>query len=224
VDDVKDKDAKASDAAPWPDSLAAAEATLQDPVLTDGERATAPAETPASAEPDSGEEAVSEWAQLQDRYLRLLAEFDNYKKRTAREHQVRVQSAHADVLLELLDVVDNFDRALAVEHEDSTYAQGVALMYDQLQALLARRGVVAMASEREKFDPRLHEALLHLPSDLVPAGFVCRELRKGYSHHGRTLRPAQVAVSSGPGSGGTTGVESEDSKPQNEIESGVQDE
>lgn len=144
-----------------------------------------------------------EWEALQERHLRLAAEFENFRKRTARDAQDRARSTQADLLLDLLEIADNFERALAVDHEDSSYARGVALIRDQLESLLARRGVERMQVTGEKFDPELHEALLSMSSE-VPAGYVCRELRGGYLFHGRTLRPAQVAVSSGPDEGSNT--------------------
>jgi molecular chaperone GrpE len=141
-----------------------------------------------------------------DRYLRLAAEFENYKKRTAREWRERVQSASAEVLLELLDVVDNFERALGSEQEDSPRFRGLLLIQEQLSALLARRGVEPFTVTGTAFDPERHEALVSLPSE-IPAGYVCQELRRGYTQFGRLLRPAQVAVSTGTAD---SGVETED--------------
>ena len=159
--------------------------------------------------PDTQEDAVpaleseapsdpwqEEWQALQDRHLRLAAEFENYKKRTARGEQDRARTAQADLLADLLEIADNFERALAAEHDDSPYARGVALIRDQLESFLVRRGVEKMQVVGRKFDPELHEALLTMSSE-VPSGHVCQELRSGYLLGGRTLRPAQVAVSSG---------------------------
>ena len=140
----------------------------------------------------------SDWEEWQDRYLRLAAEFENHKKRTARDWQERVQTGHAELLLDLLGVVDNFERALAALDLQSPSARGVTLIYDQVMGLLSRRGVLALPAQGEKFDPEVHEAIMHSPSEEVPAGFVCQELRRGYRYHGRVFRPAQVAVSSGP--------------------------
>lgn len=145
----------------------------------------------------SADEAQTQWQALQDRYLRLAADFENYKKRTAREATERVRATQADLLLELLDIADNFERALAAEHNDSPYAQGVSLIREQLSSFLTRRGVERMQVEGVRFDPEVHEALFKVPS-VVPAGHVCSDLRSGYRLHGRTLRPAQVAVSTGP--------------------------
>lgn len=143
-------------------------------------------------------ELEAEHRELSDRYLRLAAEFDNFRKRTARDWTERVQSANAEVLFELLSIADNFERALEVDHADGAYADGVRMIFHQLRSLLERRGVEAIETVGLPFDPHIHEALMHTSSDEYAEGRVCMEIRKGYRLHGRVLRPAQVAVSSGP--------------------------
>jgi len=140
---------------------------------------------------------IDEFSELQDRYVRLLAEFDNYKKRTAREWRARVQSANADLLLDLLDIVDNFERALAAEHEDDAYARGIQMIYDQVNVMLQRQDVSEIPALGEPFDPAVHDALLHVESRDYDEGLVCQVIRRGYRLHDRVLRPAQVAVSRG---------------------------
>jgi len=134
---------------------------------------------------------------LTDRHLRLAAEFDNHRKRTAREWSQRVLSANAELLHDLLEIADNFDRALQVEHADGPYADGVRMIFQQLQGLLRRKGVQAIDALGQRFDPAQHEALMHIPSAEYKEGDVCREIRTGYMLHERVLRPAQVAVSRG---------------------------
>jgi len=136
-------------------------------------------------------------ASLNDRYLRLAAEFENHKKRTAREWSSKVQSANTELLFDVLDIVDNFKRALDVEHEESAYATGVRLISEQLQAMLQKWGVKPMEVLGTTFDPSRHEALLHVESDSEAEGKVCQEIRKGYVLRDRVLRAAQVAVSKG---------------------------
>jgi len=150
-----------------------------------------------------GDEAAADDLQAQhrdltDRHLRLAAEFDNFRKRTSREWTQRVQGATAELLLDLLEIADNFERALAVEHTEGPYADGVRLIFQQLSGLLRRRGVEAMEALGQPFDPTLHEALLHVASTEYEEGVVSQEIRKGYMLHDRVLRAAQVAVSSGP--------------------------
>jgi molecular chaperone GrpE len=166
----------------------------------------APGEVNGTEAADAGEtdahDGASELAEkhrdLTDRHLRLAAEFENFRKRTAREWTERVQSANAELLFDLLAIADNFERALQVEHAESAYADGVRMIFQQLQGLLARRGVEAIPALGQPFDPNLHEALIHMASDEYEEGLVCQEIRKGYRLRDRVFRPAQVAVSSGP--------------------------
>ena len=147
-------------------------------------------------ESEGGLEA--QYRELTDRHLRLAAEFDNFRKRTARDWTQRVQGAAGELLLDLLEIADNFDRALQVEHAEGPYAEGVRMIFQQLAGLLERRGVEAIDALGQRFDPTRHEALLHVASEEYPDGEVCQEIRRGYMLHDRVLRPAQVAVSRGP--------------------------
>jgi molecular chaperone GrpE len=168
----------------------------------------------AEAAPELSAEA--ERSAQDDRYLRLAAEFDNFRKRTAREWQDRVRSANAELLYDLLDVVDNFERALAVEHEKSAYADGVRMILQQLQAQLEKWGVEAMPAVGERFDPSRHEALLHVNSPDYDEGQVCQEIRRGYMLYDRVLRAAQVAVSKGAEETGEANNASEDDEARGE--------
>ena len=167
-------------------------------IKIDDDSADAEAEAVEDVEVEATEPTLEDQiVQLNDRHLRLAAEFDNYKKRTAREWVDRVKSANSELLYELLDTTDNFERALAVEHPDSAYAEGVKLIFQQLQSLLQKHGVSAIPALGEAFDPDLHDALLHMDSDEYEEGIVCQEIRRGYKLHDRVLRHAQVAVSKG---------------------------
>lgn len=175
--------------------------TPQDEVLEEKNVENAP----VPDEPDREDASDSETppddatglADLNDRYLRLAADFENHRKRTAREWSERVRSANAELLYDLLDMVDNFQRAVDVEHEESAYATGVRLILQQVQSLLQKWGVEPMDVVGTSFDPSRHEALLHVESDAETEGKVCQEIRRGYMLHDRVLRAAQVAVSKG---------------------------
>jgi molecular chaperone GrpE len=160
--------------------------------------------------------AEEELAEQNDRFLRLAAEFDNYRKRTAREWQDRVRSANAELLHDLLEIVDNFERALAVEHEESAYADGVRMILQQLQAQLEKWGVQVIPALGETFDPARHDALLHVASPDYDEGQVCQEIRRGYMLHDRVLRAAQVAVSKGAEETGNENQASVDDEVQGE--------
>jgi len=136
-----------------------------------------------------------------DEYLdalqRLKAEFDNYRKRVARDQQELAARAHERLVKELVPVLDDLERALeaVAEHEEAKLDEGVRLVHRSLADLLAREGLVEVDTDG-KFDPHTQEALLSQPSD-EEEGSVIQVLQKGYSLGERVLRPARVVVSSG---------------------------
>jgi molecular chaperone GrpE len=153
-----------------------------------------------TAEPEEPEEPAEssdgEVAALEDRLLRLAADFDNYKKRVAREREEYVALANARLLTELLPVIDDLERALAAaeQHEEAQLEEGVSLVHRSLAALLERHGVTAIETEG-KFDPHVHEALLAQPSEETESGAVLSVVQKGYKLGDRVVRPARVIVS-----------------------------
>lgn len=168
----------------------------------------AAAETPASPpEPPEAElqreaaDVSAEIEALKDRLLRLQADFDNFRKRTARDRAEMCARATEDLVRELLPVLDHFEIGLqsAAEHgADESVQKGFRLVYDQLQAALAKFGVAPVDAVGRPFDAHEHEALAHTPSPDVPAGHVARQVRRGYRLGALLLRPAQVLISSGP--------------------------
>ncbi len=149
-----------------------------------------------SDEPVTQEEAVEEQQPVEDdRLLRLAADFDNYKKRAAREREEYVALANARLLAELLPVVDDLERALAAaeEHEEAQLEEGVRLVHRSLATLLERHGVTAIETDG-KFDPHVHEALLSRPDDEAESGAVLDVVQKGYKLGDRVVRPARVIV------------------------------
>jgi molecular chaperone GrpE len=144
-----------------------------------------------------------EKAQLEDRLVRLHADFENHRKRTLREKQEALSYGHEIVVKDLLPVVDNLERA--IEHASASTGadfegmlQGVELVRRELLAVLAKHGVSPIEAEGEVFDPNLHEALAQMEDEKVPAGRIGRMLQKGYRLRDRLLRPARVIVSKGP--------------------------
>ena len=138
-----------------------------------------------------------------DKYLRLAADFENYKRRARRERQELFNYANENLIKELLETVDNLERALehaqqSTEASDGkTLLEGVELTYRSLMQALDKCGVQQVAPEGEEFDPNVHEAIRQAPSDEQPAGSVVEVLQKGYLLKDRLLRPALVVVSSG---------------------------
>jgi molecular chaperone GrpE len=152
-------------------------------------------EEPAAEE--SPPPAPSEPAQARgdDAYLRLAADFDNYRKRVAREQAQLTQRANERLLHELLPVLDDLERALqaATEHEEATLEEGVRLVHQALSALVTRHGLREIDTEGA-FDPHVHEAMLAQPGDGAEEGSVLQVLQKGYLLGDRVLRPARVIV------------------------------
>ncbi len=145
-----------------------------------------------------------EKAKLEDRLVRLQADFDNHRKRTLREKQEALSYGHENVVKDLLAVVDNLERA--IEHASASSGadfegmlQGVELVRREFLGVLAKHGVGPIEAEGEVFDPNLHEALAQMEDEKVPAGRVARVLQKGYRLRDRLLRPARVLVSKGSG-------------------------
>jgi molecular chaperone GrpE len=130
-----------------------------------------------------------------DSYLRLAADFDNYRKRVAREHAELTARANERLVNELLPVLDDLERALeaASEHEEAKLEEGVQLVHRSLAALLERHGLTEIATEGA-FDPHVHEALLAQPAEGAEEGSVLQVLQKGYRLGDKVLRPARVIV------------------------------
>jgi len=129
-----------------------------------------------------------------DRLLRLAADFENYKKRAARERQEYVQLANERLIAELIPILDDLERALAAaeEHQEAQLEEGVRLVHSTLASLLTRHGVKPIETEG-KFDPYVHEALLSQPSE-AEEGSVIDVVQKGYKLGERVVRPARVVV------------------------------
>lgn len=154
-----------------------------------------------AAEPSTDETtelaaARRERDELQDRLLRKSAEFDNYRKRIDKERREQADWAAADVLGDVLAVLDDFDRALSTEAppEAKSYLAGFELIHRQLGDLLRKRGVTAIETLGTDFDPHLHQAVAYDESPGAREGEVIGELRKGYKLGDRLLRPAMVRV------------------------------
>ena len=143
-------------------------------------------------------ELEAEVAELKDQSLRSRAEFDNYRKRVARESE-RVRKVAAEGLIaDLLPVLDNLDLALQHKDEDSGGLwEGVEMVSRRLAEILADRGLEPIPAEGAAFDPKVHEAVAQVPSDEIAAGQVVQEFQRGYKLGDHVLRPSKVTVSSG---------------------------
>lgn len=131
-----------------------------------------------------------------DRLLRQTAEFDNYRKRVERERRAQADQAVERLMLEVLAVVDDFDRALTMSADESAagYRKGVELIHAKLHDLLRKNGVRPVEAVGARFDPNVHQAVIHEESPDHQEGDVIGELRRGYTMGDRLLRPSMVKV------------------------------
>jgi molecular chaperone GrpE len=141
--------------------------------------------------------ADEEVRKAQDRYVRTLADFENYRKRADREKDDFRKYAIANLLRDLLPVLDNFDRALEHAEEGDDFHKGVLLIYKNLWDVLSKAGLKPIDQTGVRFDPNIHEAVISEEDPSVPSHTVTAVLQKGYFLHDRLLRPALVKVAVG---------------------------
>ena len=141
------------------------------------------------------EEAVPEQNEWKDKYVRLYADFENYKKRTAKESLSSYTNGKVAAIEELLPVVDNFDRATeAIGDDDSQLAQGIKMVAKQLYDALDKPGVKPIEAKGKKFDPNLHNAVMHVEDENFGENEVAEELLKGYMCGDKVIRYSMVKV------------------------------
>ena len=147
------------------------------------------------------DEVSAEVAQQKERYLRAVADLENYRKRAIREKEEARRQANCGLLEDLLPSIDNFKLGLksAEAHEEGkVFAEGFQMVLGQFESALKDNGLEEINPENEPFDPNFHESIAHLPHESIEDGNIIGVHRIGYKIHDRLLRPAQVVVSSGP--------------------------
>ena len=152
---------------------------------------------PESDTENTTEKLESEIQEQKDKYLRLFAEFDNYKRRTAKERLELMQTAGKEMAIALLDVADDMDRAekqIASDDDVNHVKEGVQLVFNKLRSLLQQKGIVAMSSLDTDFDVEKHEAVTEIPAGEEKTGKVVDELQKGYYMNDKLIRFAKVVV------------------------------
>jgi len=164
--------------------------------MNEAARAAASESDPAPAE-NAAAAVEQDLRDFRDRYLRTLADFENFRKRSEREKQDYFKYAMAGVIKDLLPVLDNFDRALEHAEEGDDFHKGVSLIYKQLFDVLRRHGVRVIDEAGVRFDPNIHEGVVTEENAGVPSHTVVAVLQKGYFLHDRLLRPAMVKVAVG---------------------------
>jgi molecular chaperone GrpE len=142
-----------------------------------------------------------EAAENHDRYLRAMAEMDNYKKRAARDKEDAIKYGNEKLIKDILPILDSLDRALnqssdlSVRNNFEAFQQGLELIHSQILGCLERHGVVIITAKGEEFDPDRHQALMQVETPGMESNRVVDEYESGYTLHGRLLRPAKVSVS-----------------------------
>jgi molecular chaperone GrpE len=168
----------------------------------------APIETPAEAEPElltpAGLEELKKKADERDEYLdrfqRSVADFSNYQKRAQREADDTRKYAAGPMALNLLEVLDNFQRALSAAQDkiEIDYLKGFEMIAEQILSVLEKHGITPFDAEGKPFDPNFHDALFSVEDEELPDNTIMEELQKGYMQYDRLLRPARVKVSKRP--------------------------
>lgn len=154
---------------------------------------------PATA-PDPTEILKQQLADANDRNLRLMAEFENFRRRNAKEQLELIETANGKLLEKLSEVQDNFERAFAAENKAKdfeAFEKGMQMIYNQFAKVLTDAGLEQIDPTGKEFDPNLHEALMQQPSETIPEGHVVTVFQKGYKLKNKILKTAKVIVSSG---------------------------
>lgn len=151
---------------------------------------------PQDAPEDAGQkpESPEEDEDLNTRYMRLMADFQNFKRRADKERNNIYAYANEDIVIRLLDVMDNFERALEHESEDTKFKEGMLLIFNQLQEVLKAFGVEEIEADGVTFDPNYHNAVMNEDTDATESGNVSAVLQKGYTLKGKVIRAAMVKV------------------------------
>ena len=162
------------------------------------ETAEETAQEPEEAAEDSADAKVAaleeELKNEKDKYMRLFAEFDNFRKRTAKEKTEAYGDSAAKTITEILPAIDNFERALDAPCSDENFKKGVEMIFTQMTGALEKLGVTEIESLGQKFDPNLHNAIKQVESEDGEADTICEVFQKGYRLGDRILRHALVAV------------------------------
>ncbi len=151
-------------------------------------------ETGEAEEADETGESGAEDEALMAKYQRLMADFQNYKRRTEKEKNDIYAYANEKLILGLLEVIDNFERAVLSETADEKYAEGMEMIFKQLKGVLEKSGLEEIKALGEGFDPNFHNAVMTEDNDQFESGSVTEVLQKGYTLNGKVIRPSMVKV------------------------------
>ena len=183
--------------APETEQPAGAEGAQPEPEVAEPEKKPGKdkkADKAAKKADKAAEECAAKAAAEHDRYLRLAAEYDNYRKRSARERESIYSDVRADTVTKFLPVYDNLARALEQSTADEAYRKGVEMIMAQFKDILERLGVTEIESVGKTFDPALHNAVMHDTDETKGEGEIVQELQKGFKLGDKVIRFAMVKV------------------------------
>ena len=178
------------------------EAEIPEEEAVTEEAAEASAEDDASEKEEAAEQAKAAEEKKEPeedndaRYMRLAADFQNYKRRVEKEKSDIYQYANEKIALDIIEVMDNFERALAhsAECADKQFAEGVNMIYKQLKTVLDKNNIIAIEDEGHEFDPNFHNAVMVEENPDYESGIVIQAMQKGYTLNGKVIRPSMVKV------------------------------
>lgn len=141
-----------------------------------------------------------ELKEQKDKYLRLMAEFDNYKRRTSKEYERIVESANEHLMRDIIEVRENFERALSMteeNHDFIKFLEGITLIFNKLEENLKKNGLAVFTEVGDEFDPALHDAMMKIPDSEIPEDHIIEIYEKGYKLKDHVIKHAKVIVSAG---------------------------
>ena len=143
------------------------------------------------------EELTEQIGALNDKYLRLMAEFDNYKRRSAKDYERLIEAANERLIKDIIEVRENFERAFKSNDQGEKFVEGMKLNYAKLNTILQKHGLEVYAEPGHEFNPELHDALMRAPHETIPDSHITDVHERGYKLKGKIIKHAKVVVSSG---------------------------
>ena len=189
---------KKSSAAPpekEPEEVNGAAETTEETKAAEASETTEAPETPEAGPKDSPEEELKKALDAEkEKYLRLAAEYDNFRKRSQKEREAIYADVRADTVLKLLPVYDNLSRALSQECTDAAFYKGVEMTMTQLRTIFEKMDITEIPAVGEKFDPSVHNAVMHIEDDKYGEGEIVAEFEKGFKMGDKVIRFSTVQV------------------------------
>ena len=155
---------------------------------------TAAPEAPAEESPAGDIPARDDLKEERDKYLRLMAEYDNFRKRSAKERENIYTDVRVDTVTKFLPVYDNLQRALSTETSDEAYKKGVEMTFNQLREVMQKLGVEEIEAEGKSFDPAVHNAVMHVDDEAYGENVIVQEFQKGFKIGEKVIRFSMVKV------------------------------